>query len=96
MKMSISLPVQSSRHFKTPIFLHLTDFLVMAPYPIFLKALKTVIMRNLMLLTESEQFKHISALLVCNSSKTEVIQFSSRFFKNLIHHQTEFVILVSI
>ena len=36
----------------------------MAPYPIFLSALKTVIMPIFVLLTESEQFKHISALLV--------------------------------
>ena len=35
----------------------------MAPYPIFLSALKTVIMPIFVLLTESEQFKHISALL---------------------------------
>ena len=35
----------------------------MAPYPIFFRALKTIIMPNFMLLTESEQFKHISALL---------------------------------
>ena len=35
----------------------------MAPYPIFLRALKTIIMPNFMLLTESEQLKHISALL---------------------------------
>ena len=31
----------------------------MAPYPIFFRALKTIIMPNFMLLTESEQFKHI-------------------------------------
>ena len=36
----------------------------MAPYPIFLRALKTIIMPNFMLLTESEQLKHISALLL--------------------------------
>ena len=36
----------------------------MAPYPIFFRALKTIIMPNFMLLTESEQFKHISALLM--------------------------------
>ena len=35
----------------------------MAPYPIFFRALKTIIMPNFMLLTESEQLKHISALL---------------------------------
>ena len=35
----------------------------MAPYPIFFRALKTTIMPSFMLLTESEQFKHISALL---------------------------------
>ena len=40
------------------------DFLMMAPYPIFFRALKTSIMLNFMLLTESEQFKHISALLL--------------------------------
>ena len=43
---------------------HLTDVLAMAPYPIFFRALKTIIMPNFMLLTESEQLKHISALLV--------------------------------
>ena len=36
----------------------------MAPYPIFFRALKTIIMPNFMLLTESEQLKHISALLI--------------------------------
>ena len=36
----------------------------MAPYPIFFRALKTIIMPNFMLLTESEQLKHISALLL--------------------------------
>ena len=35
----------------------------MAPYPIFFTALKTIITPNFMLLTESEQLKHISALL---------------------------------
>ena len=30
----------------------------MAPYPIFFRALKTIIMPNFMLLTESEQLKH--------------------------------------
>ena len=35
----------------------------MAPYPIFFRALKTIIMPNFMLLTESEQLKHMSALL---------------------------------
>ena len=35
----------------------------MAPYPIFFRALKTIIMPNFMLLTESEQLKRISALL---------------------------------
>ena len=35
----------------------------MAPYPIFFRVLKTIIMPNFMLLTESEQLKHISALL---------------------------------
>ena len=35
----------------------------MAPYSVFCRALKTIIMPNFMLLTESEQFKHISALL---------------------------------
>ena len=35
----------------------------MAPYPIFFKALKTIIMPSFMLLTESEQLKRISALL---------------------------------
>ena len=61
--MLISLPVQNGRHFKKSYFSHLTDFLAMAPYPIFFRALKTIIMPNFMLLTESEQFKHISALL---------------------------------
>ena len=41
----------------------------MAPYPIFFRALKTIIMPNFMLLTESEQFKHISALLYHVTSK---------------------------
>ena len=41
----------------------------MAPYPIFFRALKTIIMPNFMLLTESEQFKHISALLYRVTSK---------------------------
>ena len=36
----------------------------MAPYLIFFRALKTIIMPNFMLLTESEQLKHISALLL--------------------------------
>ena len=36
----------------------------MAPYPIFFRALKTIILPNFMLLTESEQLKHISALLL--------------------------------
>ena len=35
----------------------------MAPYPILFRALKTIIMPNFMLLTESDQLKHISALL---------------------------------
>ena len=35
-------------------FSHLTDFLAMAPYPIFFRALKTIIMPNFILLTESE------------------------------------------
>ena len=48
---------------KKSYFSHLTDFLAMAPYPIFFRALKTIIMPNFMLLTESEQLKHISALL---------------------------------
>ena len=34
---------------------HLTDFLAMAAYPIFFRALKTIIMPNSKLLTESEQ-----------------------------------------
>ena len=42
----------------------LSDVLAMAPYPIFFGALKTIIMPNFMLLTESEQLKHISALLL--------------------------------
>ena len=54
---------------KTSYFSHLTDFLEMAPYPIFFRALKTIIMPNFMLLTESEQFKHISALLYRVTSK---------------------------
>ena len=56
--------------FKLPFKWPLTVVLAMAPYPIFLSALKTVIMPIFVLLTESEQFKHISALLVvklCNS-----------------------------
>ena len=40
----------------------------MAPYPIFLSALKTVIMPIFVILTESEQFKHISALLLVKKS----------------------------
>ena len=59
--MLISLPVQNGRHFKNSYFSHLTDFSAMAPYPIFFRALKTIIMPNFMLLTESEQFKHVSA-----------------------------------
>ena len=62
--MLISLPVQNGRHFKKSYFSHLTDFLAMAPYPIFFRALKTIIMPNFMLLTESEQLKHLSATLV--------------------------------
>ena len=50
--------------FKLPFKWPLTVVLAMAPYPIFLSALKTVIMPIFVLLTESEQFKHISALLV--------------------------------
>ena len=49
--------------FKLPFKWPLTVVLAMAPYPIFLSALKTVIMPIFVLLTESEQFKHISALL---------------------------------
>ena len=41
----------------------------MAPYPIFFRALKTIIMPNFMLLTESEQLKHISALLTVNTDE---------------------------
>ena len=62
--MLISLPVQNGSHNKKSYFSHLTDSLEMAPYPIFFRALKTIIMPNFMLLTESEQLKHISALLV--------------------------------
>ena len=36
----------------------------MAPYPTFCRALKTIIMPNFMVLTESEQLKHLSAILV--------------------------------
>ena len=54
----------NGRHNKKSYFSHLTDFLAMAPYRIFFRALKTIIMPNFMLLTESEQFKHISALLI--------------------------------
>ena len=61
--MLVSLPIQNGRHFKNSYFLHLTDFSAMAPYPTFFRALKTIIMPNVMPLTESEQFKHISALL---------------------------------
>ena len=41
----------------------------MALYPIFFRALKTIIMPSFMLLTESEQFKHISALLLVEIKK---------------------------
>ena len=46
----------------------------MAPYPIFFRALKTIILPNFMLLTESEQLKHISALLLaqCGFSVDEL------------------------
>ena len=49
----------------------------MAPYPIFLRALKTIIMPNFMLLTESEQFKHISALLFQSSRAKTVLTFEN-------------------
>ena len=43
----------------------------MAPYPIFFRALKTIIMPNFMLLTESEQLKHISALLLAKTAPSK-------------------------
>ena len=69
--MLISLLVQNGRHNKKSYFSHLTDFLAMAPYPVFFRALETIIMPNFMLLTESEQLKHISALLQGLSIKVE-------------------------
>ena len=77
--MLISLPVQNGRHFKNSYFSHLTDFSAMAPYPIFFRALKTIIMPNFILLTESEQFKHISALL---PGKQKVSTFYSLWREN--------------
>ena len=76
--MLISLPVQNGRHFKNSYFSHLTDFSAMAPYPIFFRALKTIIMPNFMLLTESEQFKHISALLFRELYITALLKVSSK------------------
>ena len=69
--MLISLPVQNGRHFKKSYFSHLTDFSAMAPYPIFFRALKTIITPNFMLLTESEQF--ISALLFVKCRRCAII-----------------------
>ena len=50
----------------------------MAPYPIFFRALKTIIMPNFMLLTESEQLKYISAILH-QKLKREVSRMEKRF-----------------
>ena len=69
--MLISLPVQNGRHLKKSYFSHLTDFSAMAPYPIFFRALKTIIMPNFMLLTESEQF--ISALLFVKCRRCAIV-----------------------
>ena len=48
--------------FKLPLKWPLTVVLAMAPYPIFLSALKTVIMPIFVLLTESEQFEQYSRI----------------------------------
>ena len=55
----------------------------MAPYPFFFRALKTIIMPNFLLLTESEQLKHISALLLVENDKSVVpylIDYQSHCF----------------
>ena len=54
----------------------------MAPYPIFFRALKAIIMPNFMLLTKSEQFKHISALLFLEIFKAS--KFGMGFFGGII------------
>ena len=56
----------------------------MAPYPIFFRALKTIIMPNFMLLTESEQFKHISALLKVIYGKA-IVQRSNPIYIKIIY-----------
>ena len=60
----------------------------MAPYPIFLSALKTVIMPIFVLLTESEQFKHISALLVYCSLLPFLGDPSARYTFRIAHAHT--------
>ena len=69
--MLISLPVQNGRHFKKSYFTHLTDFYGDGTISYLFRALKTIIMPNFMLLTESEQSKHISALLLSNLQASE-------------------------
>ena len=59
----ISLPVQDGRHFEIPSKFSSNELFAVALYQLSINTLKTSYLPNFVLLTESEQFQHISVYL---------------------------------
>ena len=76
----IPLPVKDGGHFNTPSIIQL-KFLAVALYQIFITTFKTTFSPNFVFLTESEQFQHISAPLICNTCVTfSQLRFQQFFY----------------